>query len=75
MESGKHLLPCERSKGVGSHYNPNEEHQVEETGVATGHTGHGAREAPPFPAYVYTSVLYVCISIPALQIGSSVPFP
>ena len=29
---------------------------------------------PPFPAYVYTSVLYVCISISALQTRSSVPF-
>ena len=28
----------------------------------------------PLPAYVYMSVLYVCISIPALQIRSSVPF-
>ena len=28
----------------------------------------------PFPHCVHTSVLYICISIPALQIGSSVPF-
>ena len=29
---------------------------------------------PPFPACVPTSILYVCISIPALLIGSSVSF-
>ena len=28
----------------------------------------------PFPHWVHKSVLYVCISIVALQIGSSVPF-
>ena len=29
---------------------------------------------PPLPHHVHMSILYVCISIPALQIGSSVPF-
>ena len=28
----------------------------------------------PFPSCVHTSVLYVCVSLPALQIGSSVQF-
>ena len=32
------------------------------------------RPTLPFPHCVHMSVLYVCISIPALQIGSSVPF-
>ena len=27
-----------------------------------------------FPHCVYSSVLYICISIPSLQIGSSIPF-
>ena len=29
---------------------------------------------PSFPSWVHKSVLYVCVSIPALQIGSSAPF-
>ena len=28
----------------------------------------------PVPLYVHMSVLYVCVSIPALEIGSPVPF-
>ena len=27
----------------------------------------------PFPLCVHISVLYICVSIPALQVGSSVP--
>ena len=28
----------------------------------------------PFPCYAHVSVLYVCISVPALELGSFVPF-
>ena len=29
---------------------------------------------PPFPVCVHKSILHVCASLPALQIGSSVPY-
>ena len=30
---------------------------------------------PPFPANAHMFLLYACVSVPALRIGSSVPFP